>query len=187
MERVFIKNMVCPRCIMAVRQVLGNMDFPYSEVELGAVVFDKPPCQDTLKILEKNLQELGFELVKTKEMKLVESIKNSLISLISSEDMVASVNISGLISEQTGEDYTKLSHLFSSIQGITIERYFILLKIEKVKEWLSYGDFNISESAWKLGYSSIQHLSSQFKKVTGMTPSQYKKLHLKPRKSLDEL
>jgi AraC-like DNA-binding protein len=172
---------------MAVGQVLDQVGLSYSRIELGSVVLDTPPDKETLRTLEESLLPLGFELVKTREMKLVETIKNTLVSLVSSEDAASSENISDLISERTSEDYTKLSNLFSSIQGITIERYFILLKIEKVKEWLSYGDYNISESAWKLGYSSIQHLSSQFKKITGMTPSQYKKLSLKPRKSLDEL
>jgi AraC family transcriptional regulator len=172
---------------MAVRQVFEDMRVPYERVELGYVVLKETLDEGALEVLESGLYDLGFELVKTREMKLVEAIKNLLVGIVSSEEAAFPANLSTLISERVGGDYTRLSNLFSSVEGVTIEHYFINLKIEKVKEWLSYGDYNISESAWKLGYSSVQHVSSQFKKVTGMTPSQYKKLTHKPRKTLDNV
>lgn len=179
--------MVCPRCIMAVENTLKEQGLKAREIVLGKILFENEVSEDQLAQLEQKLNVLGFERVKTREMKLVEDIKTHLIGLINQGAPLEGINLSNFIQENVGEEYTKLSALFSSLQGLTIERYFINLKIEKVKEWLSYGDYNISETAWKLGYSSIQHLSSQFKKTTGMTPSQYKKLSEKPRQGLDKI
>lgn len=172
---------------MAVENTLKEQGLKAKEIALGKILFENEVSEDELSQLEQRLNVLGFERVKTREMKLVEDIKTQLIGLINQEAPIEGINLSEFIQEKVGEEYTKLSVLFSSLQGLTIERYFINLKIEKVKEWLSYGDYNISETAWKLGYSSIQHLSSQFKKTTGMTPSQYKKLSEKPRENLDKI
>lgn len=187
MVEINIKNMVCPRCIMAVENLLKELGVNYSEVNLGKVILPEKIPDATSGQFEKKLVELGFELAMTKEMKWVEEIKRALIELINSESLGQESPVSAHIEHKTGEEYTKMSHLFNGVTGITIERYFIYLKIEKAKEWLSYSEYNISETAWNLGYSSIQHFSAQFKKTTGLTPSQYKKLNDKPRKSLDKV
>lgn len=185
MEVLHIKNMVCPRCIMAVRETLETLDILCSRVSLGRVELEERLPQEKMDKLETSLLNLGFEVLKDKELQSIERIKNLLIQMVNEGSIPFSFSLSAFLPEHLLEDYSRLSHLFSSLEGITIERFFIQLKIEKVKEWLSYGEYNISEASYKLGYSSVQHLSTQFKKITGMTPSAYKTLKEKPRKSLD--
>ncbi|EON75565.1 hypothetical protein ADIS_3968 [Lunatimonas lonarensis] len=187
MQVLAVKNMVCTRCILAVQQLLVREGISGAEVELGRVVLRDPLTSDSEVRVARELEKLGFELLRSKEAKRIESIKNLLVELVHSGDVPASFSLSAFLSQGVGEDYATLSHLFSSTEGITIEKYFIQLKIEKVKEWLSYGEFQVSEASYMLGYSSVQHLSAQFKKVTGMTPSSYRKLGVKPRKLLDRI
>ena len=179
--------MVCPRCILAVENILGELNIQFERVNLGTAFL-----KDAIEIavqdaLSSKLEKLGFELLLDKDVQLIEEIKNSLTEIVSTEEIPESFTLTRFLADRLDEEYTSLSHLFSSLEGITIERFFINLKIEKVKEWLSYGELNVSEASFKLGYSSVQHLSSQFKKTTGMTPSQYKRLQEKPRHSLDQL
>jgi AraC family transcriptional regulator len=187
MSELSIKNMVCPRCIQSVETLLNNQGIPFNSVGLGYVSLPSPLSQEEYLTLERQIKTLGFEILKTKEVQKIEKIKNILLQLLLDGDIPPSLVLSHYITQFIPEDYTNLSNLFSSLQGITIEKYFIHLKIEKVKEYLFYQEMNVSEIAMQLGYSSVQHLSSQFKKVTGMTPSQYKNLQHKPRKSLDIL
>lgn len=187
MVELRIKNMVCPRCILAVKNVLTELSIPYEHVHLGTAYLKgsfEPPTQ---LLLSSKLESLGFELLLDKDVQKIEKVKNALTEVISSGIVPESFVLTRFLVETMEEEYTQLSHLFSSLEGITIEKFFINLKIEKVKEWLSYGELNLSEASFKLGYSSVQHLSAQFKKTTGMTPSQYKKLRNKPRHSLDQL
>ncbi|NHE55518.1 helix-turn-helix domain-containing protein [Cyclobacterium plantarum] len=187
MHKVGIKNMVCPRCIMAVQEVLKSMMVDFERVELGQVLFEQRPDESFLRDFEEKLTALGFSLARSRETVWVEMTKLTLIQLLEGGDMKGEAPLSDLLSSKTGLPYSRLSHLFSSMEGMSIEQYFIGLKIEKAKEWLSYESMNISEIAWSLDYSSVQHFSAQFKKVTGLTPSQFKKLNQKPRIFLDQV
>jgi AraC-like DNA-binding protein len=182
-----IKNMVCPRCIETVDRIFGENGFKVEEVKLGEVKVRQQLDADQLEHLSKHLQQNGFELLTDRRSRIVGQVKSEIIRLVHhSDEEFLQVNLSEYLSNIIGTDYSTISHLFSSVEGITIEKFTILQKIERVKELLSYGELTISEIAFKLGYSSSAHLSSQFKKATGMTPNQYKKLKDKERKSLDE-
>lgn len=176
MKELMIKNMVCPRCVLAVENVLKHLDIPFEMVALGKVKLNSDIEEQKKRSLETDLLALGFEVLKDKDIQKIEKVKNLFSKLMQREEIPAGFIISTYIKENIPEDYSGLSHLFSSIEGITMERYFIQLKIEKVKEWLFYEELNLNEMAWKLDYSSVQHLSSQFKKITGMTPTEYRKL-----------
>jgi len=187
MEELKIKNMVCPRCILAVENILGELNIQSDRVYLGRTNL-KQPLEPSIQLaLSAKLEKLGFELILDKDVQKIEKIKNTLNGIVSANEVPESFALTRFLAETMGEEYTSISHLFSSLEGITIEKYFINLKIEKVKEWLSYGELNLSEASFKLGYSSVQHLSAQFKKTTGMTPSQYKQLRYKPRHAIDQL
>jgi len=186
MAEIFIKNMVCPRCIMAVENILDKQGLPFEKVELGKVILERAVSADEMAVLENQLFPMGFEILKDKDVQKIEKVKNLLNSLVQTE-VPSGLNLTSFLMENIAEDYSRLTTLFSSMEGITIEKYFINLKIEKAKELLFYQELTLSEMAWKLGYSSVQHLSTQFKKVTGMTPSEYKKLKDKPRTGLDKL
>ncbi|SEJ68413.1 Helix-turn-helix domain-containing protein [Cyclobacterium xiamenense] len=179
--------MVCPRCVMAVEEVLREMGLAFEKVELGLVRFSDPPDSRQTEAFERRLDALGFAVAKSRETIWVETCKVTLIQLLEEGADGPDGTISQILADKTGISYSRLSQLFSSLQGITIEQYFIELKIEKAKEYLSYASHNISETAWKLGYSSMQHFSAQFKKHTGMTPSQFRKLSQKPRKFLNQV
>ncbi|UCS95077.1 AraC family transcriptional regulator [Echinicola marina] len=187
MSEILIKNMVCPRCIMAVEKIFKEQGIQVDKVELGKVSVQESVDKATEELLEEALQEMGFELLREKQVQTVERIKNALHAMMQQEELGTELNLSEYIKTVIPEDYSALSHLFSTTEGITIEKYFIHLKIEKTKELLCYQELQLSEIAWRLGYSSVQHLSSQFKKVVGMTPSAYKRLKDKPRASLDQV
>ncbi len=183
-----IKNMVCPRCIESVQEVLINEGFEVQQIKLGEAEIDRQPSADQLERISKLLQNKGFELLQDKKKIIVDQVKSEIIKLVHhSENEILNVNLSRHLSELIGADYSSISTLFSSSEGITIEKFTILQKIEKVKELLSYGELTASEIAYKMGYSSAAHLSAQFKKETGMTPGQYKKLKDKNRNPLDHI
>jgi AraC family transcriptional regulator len=188
MAQLYIKNMVCDRCIMAVRQQLDSLGFQYMNVQLGQVELANDPELNQLSELKEALLKKGFEVLDDKKARLVEQIKNTIVSLIQgySEDEF-NMKISALLEEKLRMDYHYLTTLFSSIEGVTIEKYVILQRIEKVKELLMYDEMNLSEIAFSLAYSSVQHLSQQFKKITGLTPSQFKQLKENNRKPLDKV
>lgn len=179
--------MVCPRCIQAVEQILRDNKLMPNYIHLGEVELNETPSQDQLQKLEESLTAQGFELLDDQKKQLIEKIKNMLIEKISSEDIEDHFSISRYLSERIFKDYSSLSRLFSEVEGITIEQYFILQKIEKVKELLIYNQLSLSEIAIDLGYSSTQHLSNQFKKVTGMTPTKFKEIGSSHRKSIDAI
>jgi AraC family transcriptional regulator len=176
MPDVIIKNMVCPRCILAVQQVLQQNHMEYDEVLLGKVKLKSQPSMSKMEAFHHDLEKMGFAILQDKDVQKIEQIKTLFLSLFQAEEIPSGFNITEYIRKHMAEDYSSLSHLFSSLEGITMERFFIQLKIEKVKEWLFYQEMQLSEMAYKLDYSSVQHLSSQFKKTTGMTPTAYKKL-----------
>lgn len=183
-----IKNMVCNRCIRVVQEELENLGLVVKSVKLGeAELADEQNAVDLKKIAQV-LQDNGFELLDDRKSQLIERIKNLVIELIHQQDEVEiSMNYSYLIEQRVGVDYHYLSSLFSSTEGVTIEKYIILQRIERVKELLVYNELSLSQIADKMGYSSVAHLSAQFKKVTGLTPSAFKKLTGDHRKSLDKI
>jgi AraC family transcriptional regulator len=174
MTELFIKNMVCNRCIMVVRQELLYLGLEPLTVELGMVKLPGDVSQALRKKLGDNLKTVGFELLDNAKSKLLDQIKTVIIqSIHHTGPLEMTVNWSQLISSELNYEYKYLSSLFSSIEGMTIAHYIILQKIERVKELLSYQELSLTEIAYQLGYSSVQHLSLQFKKTTGQTPSQY--------------
>jgi AraC-like DNA-binding protein len=185
---LFIKNMVCNRCIKVVREELENMGFEVQEIKLGEVVVSGSKDNLNFIALKKNLEQNGFELIDDKKARAVEQVKNVVVELVhqGNNDQV-NANFSDIIAERVGLDYNYISSLFSSLEGMTIERYIILQRIEKVKELMVYNELTLSEIAWKTGYSSVQHLSNQFKKITGLTPSHFKKIKENKRRALDQV
>jgi len=173
---LFIKNMVCRRCITSVEQVLAEVNLHVINIELGSVRVEEEQLTDSQKEkLESRLNELGFELLDSAKSKLMERIKSVVIEKIHHSGIFdLKTNWSQLISEKLNLDYNYLSALFSSVEGVTVEHFIIAQKIERAKELLLYDEFNLSEIAFQLGYSSVQYLSTQFKQVTGQTPSQFK-------------
>jgi AraC family transcriptional regulator len=184
--KLYIKNMVCNRCVMVVKQKLEKMKLKIVNVSMGEVELVKPASAKQLSDISVRLQELGFELLDDQKQKQIEKIKTLLIKKTQSGDLEEHFSISGYLSKSLHKDYSSVSRLFSQVEGITIEQFFILQKIEKVKEWLVYGELSLNEISYKLGYSSVSHLSAQFKKITGLTPSDFKKMG-GSRKSLDNL
>lgn len=185
--RLYIKNMVCLRCKMVVEDVLSKLGLRYTAVDLG-VVEGVSDITDTQRAqLKENLHNSGLELQDDRKEILIEKIKNVIIKMIHSLEELPVVNYSYYISDAIGLDYTYLANTFSSVKGITIQQYIIKHKIEKVKELLLDGDMNLTEISYKLNYSSVAHLSSQFKKVTGHTPSDYKHLTCEKRIALEDI
>lgn len=172
---------------MAASQILKDLKIPYSSVKLGEVELLESISEDTLNILKEKLLDIGFELIDDKKSRLIEKIKNILIELVHYAEEDQKLNLSAYLSDKLNYDYNYLSNLFSEIEGTTIEKYFIAQKIEKVKELLVYDELTLSQIADKLGYSSIAHLSNQFKKVTGLSPSHFKNIKTVKRKPLDQV
>ena len=178
--------MVCPRCITAVEQTLSKLKIPYIEVTLGEAIVTTDNID--YSILDKELREIGFEIIQNKNQKLVEQIKTLIIDLIHhNKENNLKINISEYLSQNIGYDYAYISNMFSKEENTTIEKFIILQKIERVKELVSYNELNFSEIAFNLNYSSASHLSKQFKKITGFTLSEYKKSELERRNTIDNL
>jgi len=173
---LYIKNMVCNRCITAVRQELDSLNFKTISVNLGVAELVKEPTSIQLNVLNERLIKLGFELLDDQKHKLIENIKNLLIQKIQNNQVDENFSLGKFLSKALNKEYSSTSRLFSSVAGYTIEQFFILQKLEKVKEWLIYEEMTLSEISWRLGYSSVAHLSGQFKKLTGLNPSQFKKI-----------
>ncbi|ACU04144.1 MULTISPECIES: helix-turn-helix domain-containing protein [Pedobacter] len=185
---LYVKNMVCDRCIMIVRQQLENFGFKVKEISLGKIAIEPEANEGQLQDIAAALGTLGFELMDKEKDQLVEQIKTQVIDLIHySELNELQQSLSQEIADKLNKDYAYLSRQFSDAEGLTIEKYIIQQKIEKVKELLEYGELNLNEIAYKMGYSSSAHLSTQFKAITGLTPSKYKTATLNDRKSLDKV
>lgn len=178
--------MVCDRCIQVVKQELKKLPVYPKGVALGEVELEKPLTAKQTEQFSFRLKQLGFELLDDQKKKQIEVIKNLLIQKVQQGDIEEHFSISEFLSKSLKKDYINITRLFSEVESITIEQFFILQKIEKVKEWLAYNEYTLSEIAWKLGYSSVAHLSTQFKKVTGLTPTDFKKVG-GLRKSLDKV
>ncbi|MDI1307281.1 MAG: AraC family transcriptional regulator [bacterium] len=185
--KLYIKNMVCDRCKMVVKAELEKIGiFPVS-VELGEVELLENFKDNQKQDLDEKLQSLGFELLEDKMTITIEKVKCLIVNLVHHQNNELKTNLSSYLSEQLGQDYNTLSNLFSEVQGTTIEHYFITQKIEKVKELLMYKELTLSEIAIKLNYSDVAHLSNQFKKITGVTPTHFKQLKENNRLQIDGL
>jgi len=180
--------MVCDRCILIVRQQLDQLGLSADTISLGKVSVSPEPDQLKLQEVSAALQGLGFELIDKEKNQLIEEIKTQVIEIVHYSDLSAvQQSLMNLIAQKLNRDYVYLSRLFSDAEGVTIEKYIIQQKVEKVKELLEYGELNLNEISYKMGYSSSAHLSTQFKSVTGMPPSKYKAQPAGDRKPLDQL
>jgi len=184
---IYIKYMVSQRCKMVVKQELQNIGLHYVNVDLGTVQILENIADSQKEQLGKNLQKYGLELLGDNRKIIIEKIKSVIIEMIHYSDEIPKVNYSDYISDKLGYDYTYLANAFSEVKGITIQQFIIINKIERVKELLLYDEFNLTEISFKLHYSSVAHLSNQFKKITGLTPSYFRKLKKKRFINLEDL
>ncbi|MBC7640813.1 MAG: helix-turn-helix transcriptional regulator [Flavobacterium sp.] len=179
--------MVSNRCKMVVKEVLQELGLHFIVVELGEVEVMEDITEEQRLHLKEQLLEAGLELMDDKRAVLIEKIKNIIIQMVHHSNEVIKVNFSDYLSEKLNHNYTYLANLFSEVQGTTIEQFIISHKVERIKELIIYGEHNITEIAWKMNYSSVAHLSSQFKKVTGLSPTHFKQLKTKRRSPLEEI
>jgi len=185
--KLFIKYMVCIRCKMVVKSELDKLGLHYKKVDLGEVDIVGSITPEQHEQLKASLLRSGLELMDDKKAILIEKIKNVIIEMVHYADEPQKINFSDYLSEKLDYDYTYLSNIFSEVTGITIEHYMIAHKIERVKELLLYDELNLSEISYRLNYSSVAHLSNQFKKVTGLTPTYFKSLKDKRRNTLNNV
>lgn len=183
--RLYIKYMVSLRCKMLVKEELDKIKQPYISIDLGFVEINGNISTKKRELLKKNLLVSGLELLDDKRNIIIERIKNVIIEMVHVLEDAPEMNYSDYISQKLGYDYTYLANMFSEVKGITIQQFIIIHKIEKAKELLLYGEFNLTEISYKLSYSSVAHLSAQFKKITGLTPTFYKNMKYKRRSMLE--
>jgi AraC family transcriptional regulator len=172
---------------MTVENIFKRHDIPFHKLSLGEVELAKKLSDSELENIEKELNNVGFELIETRVNKIIEDIKQAVMEYLNLGMDSQNVNLSAFITKKIPHDYSYLSDLFSSVEGKTIEQFFILQRIEKVKEFLVYDQLSLTEISYQTGFSSVHHLSSQFKKVTGLTPSHFKKIGIEKRRSLDKV
>ena len=187
MTTLYIKYMVSLRCKLLVKEELKKLGFHYVVVDLGVVEVLEDITPQQREQLKLNLMRSGLELLDDKKSILIEKIKGVIVEMVHYSDEIPKVNYSDYISEKLGYDYTYLSNVFSEVKGITIQHFIIFHKIERAKELLLYDELNLTEISYKLHYSSVAHLSNQFKKFTGLTPSFYKQMKVKRRNNLENM
>ncbi len=185
--KLYIKNMVCNRCILVVKNELEKLHLTPKNIGLGEVSLAEDLSPDQINTIQSALLPLGFELIDDKKSKIIEKIKNTIIQLVHHQEEDMKLNLSEVLKQELNHDYNYLSNLFSDVEGTTIEKYYIAQKIEKVKELLVYDELTLSEIAHQLNYSSVAYLSNQFKKVTGLTPSHFKQIKEQKRKPIDKV
>ena len=185
--KLYIKYMVSIRCKMVVKSILLDLGLRHGTVDLGEVEIQENITPEQLNQLKIRLIKSGLELMDDKKAILVERIKNVIVEMVHYADDPPKTNFSDYLSMKLNYDYTYLANLFSEVKGITIEQYIIFHKIERVKELLLYDELNLTEISYRLNYSSVAHLSNQFKKVTGLTPTYFKQLKQKRRSSLEDV
>lgn len=186
---LLVKNMVCHRCVLSVEDILHKAAIPFQHVTFGEIHLHDPLTTDQTALLSARLKDVGFELIDNQMSGLIEKIKMLVIQRARNENKgkETRINLSTYLSETLHYEYTHLSSIFSSVEGRTIENYFIEQRIERAKELLIYGQMTLSEIAFELDYSSPAHLSTQFKKTTGLTPSHFKEVGMTRRKALDQV
>jgi len=182
--KLYIKNMVCQRCQIAVKNELEKLGLHHTRVELGETEIMEDLSAEQWDVLSTSMKDIGLELLDDKKNIMVERIKTLIIQLVHYNDEQIKTNLSDYLAEKLNHNYTYLSNLFSEVKGTTIEKFYLMNKIERAKELLVYDELNLTEIAWKLHYSSVAHLSNQFKKLTGLTPSHFKNLKNKKRHDL---
>lgn len=187
--KTYIKNMVCDRCKMAIQNVINDLGLSAVAIHLGVVDFgDYELSPEQLLQLQEKIKVLGFSLINDKKTQIIENVKKEVIALVHERAALEKIKLSDHLKDRLHHDYNYLSGLFSAVEGATIEHYFISQKIEKAKELLVYDELTLTEIAYRLGYSSVSHLSSQFKKVIGLTPTHFKDLKdAKHRQPLDKV
>lgn len=185
--KLFIKNMVCRRCILTVEQVLERHAIRPENIVLGEITLAQELPPEKLQHLRTDLEALGFELLDDQRSQIIEKVKTLLLEQVQSGELSENFSLVKFVGSALHRDYSAVSKLFTEVEGLTLEQYFILQKTEKVKEWLAYNELTLSEIAARLGYNSVAYLSGQFKKVTGMTPTQFKSNHAGHRHALDEV
>ncbi len=186
MKTLRIKNMVCPRCIMVIEKTMEDLGFELNDVDLGLIEFHEPITLDDRDKIEKAINPLGFEILEDKKSMLVERIKNAIIELVGKDVNDLKITLSEYLQSKLQVEYHTLSQLFSNQESQTIEQFYILQKIEKVKELLVYDELTLSEIAYKMNYSSVGHLSNQFKKVTGLAPTHFKEIKIFKEEIIEE-
>jgi AraC-like DNA-binding protein len=179
--------MVSERCKMAVKEALKKMGLHFIVVDLGEVDIMETLTREQRELLKESLLISGLELMDDKKAVLIERIKNAIIEMVHHSEETVKVNFSEYLSQKLDYDYTYLANLFSEVQGTTIEHFIISHKVERIKELIIYDELNITEIAWKLNYSSVAHLSNQFKKVTGLSPSHFRQLKDKRRSPIEDI
>lgn len=179
--------MVSLRCKMLVKSELNKLGIAYTYVELGEVNLLNPISESVKLILKAELHKSGLELIHDKTAVLIEKIINIVVEMVHYSDEIPNVNFSTFLSEKMGKDYHKMAEIFSKTKGVTIEHFIIIHKVEKIKELIIYDDLNLTEIAFKMHYSSVAHLSKQFKQITGLTPSFFKSLSKRVRTNLEDL
>ncbi len=184
-----VKNMVCHRCVLAVEDILRNENIPFKQVIIGEMHLVDELTPEKKERLTKRLEAVGFELIDNHSTALIEKIKQLVLKRARNEvdEKNSNIKLSHYLSGSVNHEYTYLSSLFSAVEGRTIENYFIEQRIEKAKELLVYGQLTLSQIAFDLEYSSVAHLSAQFKKITGLTPTYFKEIGNEKRKSLDKI
>lgn len=185
--KLLIKNMVCQRCILMVEHIFSELKIPFRSVMMGEADLDRKLSREEMERLSLELNKVGFELIESRLNKMIEDIKFAVLDYVGPAAQTRNLNLSDFITDRVPNDYSYLSDLFSSIEGKTIEQYFILQRIEKVKELLIYDQLSLTQIADQTGFSSVHHLSAQFKKVTGLTPSHFKNIAGNRRRSLDQV
>ena len=187
MNTLYVKNMVCDRCIMAVGNILQKMNLNAISVELGKVKISDSLSEEQRSGLREQLEVIGFELLDDRRNQMIDQIKSVIIDLVHYHNSNSKENLSDLLSRELNQDYSALSKLFSAVEGKTIEHYHIEQRIERVKELIKYDELTLTQIAQQMNYSSTAYLSSQFKAVTGMTPSQFKAQRENSRRPLDKI
>lgn len=185
--KLYIKYMLSNRCKMVVKEVLKELGLHFIIVDLGEIEIMENISAGEREELKLALFKSGLELMDDKRAILIERIKNTIVNMVHHTEEGLKVNFSTFLSEKLHHDYTYLANLFSEVQGTTIEQFIISHKVERIKELILYGELNITEIAWKMNYSSVAHLSNQFKKVTGLSPSHFKQLKDKHRSPIEDI
>jgi len=185
--KLYIKYMVSTRCKIAVREAFKNLGLKLTQVELGEVEIVETISEEKMDALKISMLNIGFEIIEDRRAILIERIKNIVIEMVHHSEMVLKVNFSDYLSEKLNYDYTYMANVFSEVQGISIEQFIISHKVERIKEYIIYDELNMTEIAFKMNYSSVAHLSCQFKKVTGLTPTYFKKLKLRRLEPIENI
>ncbi|WP_310559122.1 AraC family transcriptional regulator [Flavobacterium sp.] len=185
--KLYIKNMVCSRCKMVVKSVFESMGVNPFSVELGEVALKNDLNEIQRSELVKKLRDIGFDLIDDRKSKTIDKIKTLIIDLVQNKNNDLKINLSNYLSQELNQDYNTLSNLFSEVENTTIEKYFIHQKIEKVKELIIYDELSLSQIAYSLNYGTVSHLSNQFKKVTGFSPTHFKNIKTIKRKQIEDL